>query len=171
MVSVLVFSVIVVAILGALLIGKQSWQTGETQLELQQETRKGMARMVAELRQSGVSYAPEYPAQNMVIAVAGTNNTIIFRQAQGWDNTNVRVDWVAERITYALGGANNDKLIRTTINDAGTTTSTDVLANRVQSLQFTRNSDVVDILLQVQKDSIPGRTMQSTLFSRVRLRN
>lgn len=52
LVVVLIFTVISIAIFGVLLTGRQSWYAGNTQIELQEESRKAMRIMVKDLRES-----------------------------------------------------------------------------------------------------------------------
>ena len=169
MVVILIFLIISAAIFGVLSVGRQSWRTGSTQVELQQETRKAMDWMIKEIRQSGLDYGPKYAGQVIGLAADDNfHNTITFRKSEGWDNTNAWIDW-GNQVTYLLGGLNGEQLLRTSGG------STIILANKVVSLQFKRPSatpKVVEISLQAQKDAMPGgRTMQSTLNSQVTLRN
>jgi prepilin-type N-terminal cleavage/methylation domain-containing protein len=158
MVVLLLFAIIVLAIFGVLLVGRQSWKTGETQLELQQESRRAMEKIVNELRQSGqisIDPGPVTPIAFQIPEDTDSDGDVI----DGSGN----VEWGGQ-ITYSWAGTGSP-LIRVS---GGVTT---ILANKVQNIQFTRNADVIEILLQVQKDALQGRTLQSTLYSRVKLRN
>lgn len=174
-VVIFIFSIIMAAIFAVLSMGRQSWHTGSTQVDLQQETRRGMDRMVKELRQSGQTklftiiggVTAPFPANNTPY------NTIIFQKAQGWDSVNDVINW-GNQITYSLAGNQAQRA------SAGSTT---ILANKVATLEFKRSPDnlmtpdidesnIVEITLQARKDALPGgRTMQSTLNSQVTLRN
>lgn len=166
MVVVLILLIIIAGIFGVLNVGRQSWYTGGTQVELRQETRKAMDRMVKELRQS----------ETAVISVPADDswyNTITFQVPEDTDgdgdviDADSNIEW-GNQITYSLGGLNNEQVLRTSSG------STAVLANDVVSLQFRRSTatpNIVEISLQAQKDAMPGRTMQADLNSQVSLRN
>jgi hypothetical protein len=164
---VLIFSMIMGGIFGILTVGRQSWHTGSIQVELQQQARRAMDWMVREIRQSGLDYAPEHPGEVIGLADDGlVHNTITFRMSQGWDNINDWIDW-GNQIQYSVGGLNNQQLLR---SEGPQTT---VLANNVVGLEFRRQpgSPIVELSLQAQKVSAPGRTLQRTLNSQVVLRN
>ncbi len=164
---VLIFSMIMGGIFGVLTVGRQSWHTGSIQVELQQEARRAMDWMVREIRQSGLNYAPKHPGGVIGLADDGlVHNTITFRMSQGWDNNNDWIDW-GNQIQYSIGGLNNQQLLRTEGAQVV------VLANNVVGLGFRRQpgSPIVEISLQAQKVSAPGRTLQWTLNSQVTLRN
>jgi len=53
MIVILIFSIMLGAAYSVLTMGRTSWQTGDIQIELQQEARNAMDQMVKELRESG----------------------------------------------------------------------------------------------------------------------
>jgi len=173
MVVIFIFSIIMAATFAVLSIGRQSWHTGSTQVELQQETRRAMDRMVKELRQSG---------QTTIVGVLADGNpyfaiTFQLPEDAGSDDDALdgtgNIEW-GNQITYSLAGNQVQRA------SAGSTT---ILANKVATLEFKRSPDnpmtpdvdesnIIEISLQAQKDALPGgRQMQSTLNSQVTLRN
>ncbi len=162
MVVIFIFSIIMAATFTVLSMGRQSWHTGSTQVELQQETRRAMDRMVRELRESASSQ----------VNITGGGGIITFRlpeDADGDDDVldgTGNIEW-GNQITYSLGGANGDQVLRTT--SAG---STAILANNINALSFSSiSASEISIGITARKDAVPGRTMQSTLNSQVTLRN
>lgn len=208
MVVVVIFLIIIAAIYGVLSMGRQSWHTGNTQVEMQQETRKAMDRMVKEIRESGYftdnSTVP--PTVYPKVSITGGGTIITFQvpvddESDGIVDDDVldatgNIEWGAVddagidrlgwSIQYLLGGLNNRQLLRRIFNNypagAGVQVGTDViLANNIRSdnpppnaLNFgdpAGNLTIISIEVTAQKDAVPGRTMQSTLYSQVTLRN
>jgi len=185
MVVALISLIILAVIFGVLSAGRQSWRTGSTQVELQQETRKAMDWMVKELRESG-------PAQ---ANITGGGSIITFQVPVDWEpdgdvvDNNGNIEWGAEdnlgrSIQYLLGGLNNRQLLRKVLNGfpVGAQVGVDrILANNIRSDSPPPNAlnfgdprgdlTVISIELTAQKDAISGRTMQSILNSQVTLRN
>lgn len=188
MVVILIFSIIVAAIFGVLTMGRQSWQTGTTQVQLQQETRKAMDRMVKELRPANlisigagassmtfkvpIDYDPEdindpeypYNDDNDVLDVNGDIE---------WganDRINDRLDWTIE---YSLS-ISNGQILRKVFDNASIEQINlrKVLANNISVLSFNSvSASEISVGITAQKDAIPGRTMQSNLQSQITLRN
>lgn len=167
MIVLLIFSIILGAIFSTMTIGKLSWYSGDAQVEVQQETRKGLSRMSKELRQSRSSVIQGVPPDGEY------HNTIIFKIPEDIDGDGDTIDnsgnieW-SNDITYSLGGLNNRQLLRT---EEGEST---VLANNIALLQFRRGSttqELLEINLMAEKRTIQGHIIQSTLSSQVELRN
>ncbi|MBU3933383.1 MAG: prepilin-type N-terminal cleavage/methylation domain-containing protein [Candidatus Omnitrophica bacterium] len=191
MVVIFIFSIIMAATFGVLSTGRQSWHTGSTQVELQQETRRAMDRMVRELRESGSTHISipvgggsitfQVPIDEDIIDTTVDDDVL---------DVNGNIEWGAggnlgRSIQYLLGGLNNRQLLRRVLNGypIGVQVGADViLANNIRSdspppnaLMFVGspagNPIVISIEVSAQKDAVPGRTMQSTLNSQVTLRN
>lgn len=161
MVVLAIFTVITGAIFLTLAAGKTSWYSGNAQIDVQQEARRGIDRMVKELRQSASTTIIGVPANGI------SYNTITFRMSQGWDNVTNTIIW-GNQVQYSVGGLNNQQLLRT---QAG---QTDVLANNVANIQFRRQAltpNIVEISLQVLKTNLQGRNIGITLNSQAMLRN
>lgn len=162
MIVMLIFSIILGAMFAVMNMGKASWHSGDTQIQVQQEARKGMDRIVKELRQTGTSTIIGVPADGNLY------NTITFRipDEDGID-ANGNIEW-GNQIAYSLGGLNGQQLLRTEGEGL------EVLANRVVNLQFRRQAttpNIVEITLQSQKTTIPGHLISATLNSQIRARN
>ena len=141
---VLIFSIISAAIFGVLTIGRQSFQIGAIQVEVQQEARKAMDRMVRELR--GAS------SIDQGTFTAGVSDDIIRFTLEG------------QVIEFAVVSGN--QLQRTA---AGTTT---ILANNIEDIQFELfGGNVVYLTLTTRKSSIFGHPVEVVLNSQVVLRN
>lgn len=167
MVVFLIFTIIMGAIFAVLTMGRTSWYSGNTQVEMQQETRRGMDSMVRELRQSGSTTIVGVPADGNFY------NSITFRVPQDADgdgdvlDVSGNVEW-GNQITYSLGGLGGQQLLRTEGSQVV------VLANSIVSLQFRRQaatSNIVEMTLQSQKTTIPGHLIGTTINSEVMLRN
>jgi len=191
MVVIFIFSVIMAATFGVLSIGRQSWHTGSTQVELQQETRRAMDRMVRELRESGSTHISiPVGGSSITFQVPIDEDTIDTTVDDDVLDVNGNIEWGAggslgRSIQYLLGGLNNRQLLRRVLNGypTGVQVGADViLANNIRSdspppnaLMFVGspagNPTVISIEVSAQKDAVPGRQMQSTLNSQVTLRN
>lgn len=166
-VTLLIFSIILGAIFTAMAMGRLSWYSGDAQVEVQQETRKGLSGMTRELRQTRSSVIRDVPPDGNYY------NTITFNVPEDIDGDGDTIDntgnieWSSD-ITYSLGGLNNKQLLRT---EGGQST---VLANNITLLQFRRGSttqELLEINLQAEKKTIRGHSIQSSLGSQVKLRN
>ena len=146
MVSLGIFTVLIAAIYTVLFIGDSTARTGLTKIELSQNVRLGIDRMLKEL----------HNVQRSTISIP--DGSYIAFQVPG--NSNI--------IQYSLGGLNGRQLIRT---EAGTDT---VLCNNVQSVQFIPSpfsGSVISITLQTQKTSLSRRNLTTALNVRVKARN
>jgi len=167
MIVLLIFSIILGAIFAIMNVSRTSWQTGNVQVEMQQETRKGMDRMLRELRQSGQTIITGVPANGV------SYSSIAFQIPEDGDNDgdvtdgSGNIEWSAQ-ITYSLGGLDGEQLLRTSGG------SSIVMANKIISLQFSRAAttpNILEISLQAQKNTAQGTTIQSNLNSQANLRN
>ncbi|MFH1782841.1 MAG: prepilin-type N-terminal cleavage/methylation domain-containing protein [Candidatus Omnitrophota bacterium] len=159
MIVLAIFTVIMGSIFTALSIGKNSFYTGSVQVEMQQEARKGLDRMVKELRQTNNFVIPSLPADDIFY------NTITFRLPV--TDVNGYTNWTSD-VTYSLGGLNGTQLLRMTVN------GTEILANNINSIQFRRTTstpNVIDIRIQAVKNTLIGHTIQAPLNCQVNMRN
>ena len=179
MVVILIFSIIVAAIFGVLTMGRQSWQTGTTQVQLQQETRKAMDWMVKEIRPaklisiSGSSIKFKVPIDEDIIDTTVDNDVLDVNGDIEWganDGINDRLDWTIE---YSLS-ISNGQTLRKVFDNASIEQINlrKVLANKIIMLSFNSvSASEISVGITAQKDAIPGRTMQSNLQSQITLRN
>lgn len=156
MVALSIFLLLFGGIVAALNISTQYWSSNKVRVELQQDLRVAMTRMSSELRQTSSSTNPlviiDVPADGMPYS------QITFMIPT--DVTDSTVVWSAA-ILYSLSG--------TQLQRSGT-----VIANNIQTLQFSRTDaapDIIQISLTAQKDTMQGRTITNNLNFSVQLRN
>lgn len=160
LVTLLIFSIIIAAVNATLLIGDSSWNTNSIRIELQQELRKAMDWMKDDLRQSGPTAISNVPANG------SWYTTITFQTAAGVSGGSIT--WNSDTTQFVLGGTDSDQLRRI----EGSTTT--VIAQSMQSVQFRRLAgvpDIVEVALQAQRDTFKGATIASNLNFKVQLRN
>lgn len=164
MVVLAIFLIIGTAMFATLHMGRKSWQMGDIQVEIQQEVRRGMSSMVKELRQS-------WPAVIVGLPTGGIPyDAITFRIPEDIDNDGDVIDAhgnieSGSQITYSLV---SEQLLRSKVGVPAR-----VLANNIQSLQFTRSGSggKIAITLIAEKDTIFQHTLTAALTSQVTLRN
>lgn len=166
LVEIMLVSVLLAIMLGSIYTvlntGRLSMSAGETQLTIQQESRRGLNAMIKELRQTSPSNITDVPADGLEY------NSITFQIP-----SNISVNGTAwsSSIQYSLGGLNGAQLIST---QSG---SQRVLANYITSVIFTRDAMAADLLsvqVTARKNTFSGFSSgQSniTLFSKIKLRN
>lgn len=156
MVVVAVATVLMGAAYGVFAICRISWESGQAQVDLEQDVRRGMLRIVWDLQQSGSSQIQGVPADGQ----AYPSITLAIPSQVAADGTIV---W-GPAFTYALGGNGGTQLLR------GAT----VVANHMQALTFRRQAAaplVMEVSLTAQKTTVQRAVIQSTLASRAQLRN
>lgn len=172
MVTLLIFVVLAAAINTVMLIGQSSWQTNSVQVELQQDLRKAMDWMKDELRQTGsaaISGGPDDADDTWY-------TSITFQTATGINGSSI--EWGGgdpdATTQFILGGANNNQLQRIIRDNDGNVASTTVIAQNIQLVQFRRlsaASNVIEVDLDAQKDTIKGNTITANLDFKVQMRN
>lgn len=153
LVTALIFSLIIVAIFGVLEMGNRTFPNDLGLLDLQQQARQGMDRMIREIRQSSAS--------GVSIGGGGANITFSIPNITS--------------IYYYLD-TNSHRIIRQQPKDTG---STKILANDIDSLSFSLSAGVVEILLVGEKTALnkelcfpsPCQNPKKTLKEKVKLRN
>ncbi|MBU1062237.1 MAG: prepilin-type N-terminal cleavage/methylation domain-containing protein [Candidatus Omnitrophica bacterium] len=159
MIVIVIFSIILGAIFATMTISGLSWYSGSTQVEMQQEVRRGLDRIVKELRQSNPTMITGVPANGIPY------NSISFRLPL--TDNNGDITW-SNTINYSLGGLNNRQLLRTE------GTNQEILANNIVGLQLTRQvsaSNIIEVTLQSQKATVLGHIVATTLNSKIKFRN
>ncbi|MDO8748169.1 MAG: hypothetical protein Q7J72_03510 [Candidatus Omnitrophota bacterium] len=144
MVSVLIFSILAMAILSVLTIGQKAWHSDVGKVELQQQARLAMDGMIREVRESS-SAGITQPAD-------GGNSAQL-------DFTTVEAGGT---ISYYL---ESNQLIRE--YPAGTEK---ILSGDVETVNFSLSGDVLIIQLDLGK-SVYGADLNFSLKEQVRLRN
>jgi type II secretory pathway pseudopilin PulG len=161
MLAVVLFTMLFGATLLIYISGTESWQANSVRLELQQEVRKSMSRIMDDLREAGTSSVID------VLPGAGWNNTVTFRKAAGISNG--VVVWDGNTTSYYVGGTNSDQLIK----KIGIST-TSVAALNITTVQFRRQSatpDIIEVNLVASKNTFKGRNLSITSNFSIQLRN
>lgn len=177
MVTIAIFLVITSALFLTLATGRTYWYSGSVQVTVQQEARRGLEYMAGELRQTRSSKIQGVPAD-------GTWQTSIIFELPQDNNGNgdivsgTDIEWSGDTasggigtIRYSLAGLNNTQLIRTVSTSPG---NSKVLANNITSLLFMRPdrvTDVVNIEITAQKQTVQGYPISATLGTEIKLRN
>lgn len=179
-----VFSIMIASVFSIMTIGRSSYYQGGTAVDVQQEARKAVDKMVRELRESGSQ------KQNLPTISPYTANEITFQVSTGVDASGeiiwgATTSW-ADSTTAVAGYAiryylSNNKLYRSILNSypSGSVVGTDtIMANNIQSLTFTGNAapaTTVYTSVVAQKTVLQGgatpRNLQFTLSSKAALRN
>jgi len=177
LVTITIFAFIGAAVNIVLMTGKSSWQVNSVEVELQQDLRQAMDRLLHDLQQTGSASlstdVPINPEDDPMIddstdpAFAwGTYNTFSFQTVTGAAN-GVRT-WNTVAFTYDFDGTTLQKTVGTQDPVA--------IAENIQSLQMRRlfeSPDIVEISLAAQKNAAgsQGRAINLTLDFQVQMRN
>jgi len=171
MVVLVIFVIVIGAVFAVEYAGRSSWKQQEAQLRAQQELRKALERIVTDLRQTRSTFLsslnPAVPPDGAMHAAAA------FRVPQDADNDGDVVDdsgtmeW-SNIISYSMGGTNNSQLLRRVLDDAGNVLSSEVVANSITQLGFTRtatapNNIQVSCTFQRQEPGGQAATITSTV--------
>lgn len=146
MVALGIFTVLMAGIYTVLVICDSTSRTGLTYIELSQDARLGIDRMIRELRNARRSTISIPDGSYITFEVPGNSNTI----------------------QYSLGGLGGRQLIRTE-SEADT-----VLCNNVGSIQFSPSAfsgSIISITLQTQKTSLSRRDLTTSLNVSLKVRN
>ena len=167
MVVISIFLILLGGITTSLNISTQYWNSNKVRVELQQELRLAMTWISSDLRQTSPFSIFDVPADGAVYT------WITFQIPT--DVTNSTADWSANIRYILLTGVDSTRLQRIEGIDAK------IIANNIQTLEFTRQeddadtlkdeSDVLEVSLSAQKDTIHGRTITNDLNFLVQLRN
>ncbi|MCM8796277.1 MAG: hypothetical protein NC923_00095 [Candidatus Omnitrophica bacterium] len=161
--AALILTLLIMSAFQVMEAGRGSWFTGDTSVQLRQEIIRAFMTMERELKETRSSQT------NLGSGSSSTSLTFRIPQDNNGDGTildaNGNVEW-SDTITYALNEAN--QIIR---NSSGVS---NIIANNITELQFTRPVSPVNILqidITVQKTSVLNRIMQDTGQIRVKMRN
>ena len=162
-VSTVILIMLFLAVFQLMDVGRGSWFTGDTVVELRQEIMKAIMKMDFELKKTR-------PAQ-ISLGSGASSSSLTFKipQDNNGDGTILdasgNIEW-SNNITYALNGTNQ---ITRTVSGV-----TSIIANDVISLQFTRPASPVDILqidIIARKTSVIRRQVQDTGQIIIKMRN
>ena len=144
LISVVILSFLVVAILTVLRVGEMNWREETALVSLQQDTRQSIDGMLKEIRQS---------------------NTTDVTVSDGGARIDFFIPDVSNTIAYYLGGDDGDQIIRE--HPAG---ATKVLANDINVLNFSLVGETIIVGVGATKTE-GGRNIIFSLTEKVRLRN
>lgn len=157
LVSIAILSIVITGIFAVLNLGDMTWHSDMGLVDLQQQARQAMERMVKEIRQSRAS--------DIAITEPGPNAGSRIQFRIPLDITTSPVNY-SDFIIYYRNI--NNQLIR---EYQGTTK---VLANYINSLNFSLSGNIVEIQLSAQK-TVRNRTLSfplsGALTEQVKLRN
>ncbi len=162
LVAVGVFLILILAIFAVMGVGRGAWFTGDVSVELRQEIIKAFMTMEKELRETR-------PSRIRGLRSGESNSSLTFIIPQ--ENNGTILDafgnilWSGD-ITYALNGAN-----QITRNASGVT---NILANNIVTLNFTRPDSPLNILqidITARKTSLTGRLTQDAGQIIIKMRN
>lgn len=160
LIAVALFSVMFGVLMSTLIMGRNSFQTGPEQQELQNKVRQAIDIMIRELYNSN---------KDKVTIIGGS--AITFRVPIGYDGSgNLR--WGAEGtegydINYSVASG---QLTRTVLNGGSPVGTPRILSTDVHSLSFSLTTKTLTIALSLQR-SILGRVFAENLSSKITFRN
>ena len=160
MVTMLIFSVLAGGLFAVLRAGDNSWQTNQVKVELQQDLRKAIEWMKDDLREAGTTSIEDVPADG------SWHTSITFKTPSGISGGTLV--WNTDTIQFITGGTGGTQLLRI----SGGVTK--VIAQYIQLVQFRRqpsSSDILEIQIQGQKDTVQGNIINYQLDYKVQLRN
>ena len=176
LVTMMIFSFLAAAVNTVLLVGDASWQANNAHVQLHQELRKAMDWMKDDIRQTGPAAITNVPVNPAIDAVTYPDpdddpaydwyTSMTFQKVSGVSGG--RITWNSNTTRFVLSGTNLQRI-------EGTTTR--VIAQNIQSLQFRRmnaDPDIVEIALDAQQDTFSGAkgiTLSADLDFKVQLRN
>ena len=168
LVTVVIFAVLTAAINAVLLVGESSWQTNSVRTELVQEVRKAVAKMENDLRQTG----PSALYDKLPTADGTEYESIKFQRAIGVQNGNIKwnqtspLNPIYTEFKLDEGDSNQLQRIEGSV--------TEVVAQNIQTLEFSRQAatpDIIEVILETQKDTVKGRTIAVNFSFKVQMRN
>jgi Tfp pilus assembly protein PilW len=161
MVVVFIFTLMMGGLYTTSLAGQDSWATNTVRVELQQDLRKSMERIKSDLRQAGGSSIDDVDPDS------NPESDISFKIPEGI--TSGSIDWDDDTIVFAQNATDSTLLERTI--GGGTP---QIIATNIKSITFTRQvstPNIVEIYIEVEKDTVKGRTITLSLGFQVQLRN
>lgn len=149
LVSVLIFSFLVIGIMGVLNVGNLAFPVDTAWVDLQQQARQAMGAMTKELREGS----------NIQITVINTNSDQI---------TFNTIDKTGVKFYRDINDVNNDGIVDQVIREESGTRK--VLANYIARLKFSLVASVIRIELRADQ-TVRQRPLSFPLTEQVRLRN
>lgn len=198
LVEVMVTTLLMASLFGGgyllLSTGQATWFTTDVQIQLQENLRKSIERLLVELRQTNSGQSQIFdgigPGSSdsirfsiPVVCHAGDNlinssgDVAYWRAPLTWgctsatcmdaDDVCATVDY--KSIEYKLDDSND--LIRQVLNDFGTVVRTDTFAKNISDFQVTASGKILTLTVTAQKSTVFKRSLSSQLTVQVYLRN
>ena len=174
--------------------GQATWFTTDAAIRLQENLRRSMERMGAELRQSqagrvtlfdgaGPNSTDEIRFSIPILCEVGVGLMDVNNDVANWgapltwgctsstcmdaDNDCDTVDY--QFVEYGLGS--DDQLVRRVLDATPSVVRTDVVAQGISDFQVQVNGSVVTLTLQAQQVTVTNRTMSESMTTAIYLRN
>lgn len=157
MVSVFILFVVLEGLYLVMTTGHRSWYIADTEVSLQQDLRKALWQITADLYHSG-------PNQMSVLADGIVYHNVSFNVSEGITAAGA-INWSSNPIAYGLTGS---QIIRT---EGG---QTKIIANNITGFDLWRmaaTSDIVRLNITAQRATVSGQLINASLDSVVLLRN
>lgn len=161
LITVSLFAILFTACFIVLLSGSKSWEINSTKMQVQQELRKAVDWIKEDMFDAGQSTITNVPADG------SWYSTITFKVPTGVSG-NAPV-WSSSTTQFVLGGGATANQLQEITGGV-----TRILANKIQSLQFRRQSTspgIVEVSVQAQKTSTKGTLVTMSTSFKVKLRN
>jgi prepilin-type N-terminal cleavage/methylation domain-containing protein len=164
LVSVSIFLILVAAVFLVMNIGSGAWFSGGTAAELRQQIIRAFMVMEKELKETSPAHCG--------LSSGTSSYSLVFELPEDVDQDGTILDssgfveFSGNSTTYALDGAG-----RITRTLSGVTT---ILANDINSLEFTRPDtpiDAIEIDITAEKKAGNGRVVQESGHIQVKMRN
>lgn len=174
--------------------GQSTWFTTDVQIQLQENLRQSLERVIMELRQSNSSqyqlfdgtgpnstdvirFSIPVVCANNVSLIDANGNVAYWRAPLTWgctastcmdaDNACATVDY--RYVEYKLDNSNN--LIRRVLDNGASEVRQDIFAKNITDFQITANGQLITLTVTAQKATVLKRSLSSQLAVQVYLRN
>jgi len=199
LIAVAIFVILIGGIFTVLSMGRSSWYQADLSIELQQNLRRGMDRIVRELHESGCENVDHVPvdiceASEYRVEISddtGINNTDILKFSMYLDCNGTKrwaapLYWACKdascldqdsecgtieyyKVEYLMNSEN--QLTRRVLDTGESLVREDVIAGNIQDFQVSRNGDIVDVQISVEGTDVFGRYLTYNLNNQAYLRN
>jgi type II secretory pathway pseudopilin PulG len=159
-----IFSIFIVSFV---VTSRQAWEVQNSSMAVRFEAKEGMETMVKELRETSLG-----SPIGITIPASPNNNTICFAIPNQISASKIS-SW--KRVVYAYDSTNKQIIRKENGTDCSiscpSASSCKTLARNVESLQFSRSTDLVTVTVATSGTSQSGIGNSSTLNSQIVLRN
>lgn len=163
MVAFLIFSFVAAGLYAASLAGENSWVINNARLQMQKELRNARDRIKNDLQQANST-----EINNAEVSGFDKDSVEFFLPNPG-ESSGFNDD---QKISYQLGGTDNDELHRVLIDFSNSSNNTDyIIAHDIQSLDFDESLGPVSVTITAQKTTEKGQDLSYTVEFEVNPRN